>query len=394
MVISYFNYLWDIDGISAGSAIKGREFVAGLRRLGHKVYLEWREKQPEEQVNHSRNGTRNSLKPYLQKYLKEPKILLKNIPQLYQDIAILKSQKPDVFFPRLEYGNVSAILAAKMLKIPVVVEADCPPTHEWVEFYGKNFWRFKEMSSAMELFVLRNADAVITQSNALSDYYIKQGIPATKITMITNGADIEKFAPREKDTKILDKHNLHGKTVIGWVGAGISWTGIGILVETIGKLLRENKNLALLMVGSKENMEEMQKSLVTEEIADQVVLAGFIPFGQVPNYVSCMDIVLAPYPDFDFFYASSMKLFEYMAAGKAIVATEVGQIAEVIEDGKNGFLFNRQNVAGLYEKISKLVASKDLREELGKNARIDAEKIYNWDIIAARMIDVFEKIKN
>ncbi len=391
MVITYFNYLWDIDGISAGSAIKGREFVAAIRRLGHTVHLEWRLPQPDG-TETPQKKVREGLKRYLQNYLREPKILAANIPHLWQEYRILKAQKPDIFFPRLEYGNFSCLLLSKMLGLPTVVEADCPPTHEWKEFYAQDAFRFGELSVTLELALLNQADAVITQSNALSEHYIRQGIPAEKIHMIPNAADIRKFQPGPRDAEIEARYGLQGKTVIGWVGAGVSWTGIDVLIGVAHRILQENPEVVFMLVGSKQTMDFFGSQFDGTPYRDRVLLVGMVPHEKIPDYVSCMDIVLAPYPKFDFFYASSMKLFEYMAAGKAIVATRVGQIAEVIEEGENGFLFEPDTPEELKGNIEKLVRSPELREKFGRNARRESEREWNWDRVGEKMVAVFEKV--
>ncbi|MEE9168225.1 MAG: glycosyltransferase family 4 protein, partial [bacterium] len=342
MVISYFNYLWDIEGISAGSAIKAKEFVAALRRRGNTVHLEWRMPQPPKNVRVSSN-VRNGLKQLLQKYFKEPRRLAGNFSNLVTEYQILKKQKPDLLFPRLTYGNFSCLLLSKWLNIPMVVEADCPPTYEWKTFFGRHTLRLGDLSIRLEVATLNQADAVITQSNELKEYYVSLGIPKEKVHMIPNAADITKFQPVAKDDTIIEKFNLNNQIVIGWLGAGISWTGRDTVSKMALTLLKEFPSVSFLMLGSAENMEFFKRRLHSNGYADRVCLPGFACHKDIPRYLSCMDIVLAPYPKLDFFYASSMKLFEYMAAGKAIVATRIGQIAEVIQEGRNGFLFDADN---------------------------------------------------
>ena len=393
MIISYFNYLWDIHGISAGSAIKGREFVEALRRLGHEVHLEWRSSQPKQSTS-NQTDPENSRNPALQKFLKEPKRYMVNFKYLIQEYQILKRQTPDIFFPRLSYGNFSGLLLSKWLDLPMVVEADCPTTYEWEAFYSKDAFKIGNLSMRVELANLKHADAVITQSKQLTEYYINHGIEPEKIHTIPNAADVNKFQPQDRDEKIMEKYNLKNKIVIGWIGAGVSWTGIDILNETMHKLMKQYPSLMCLMLGSKKNMDFFRNHFQGNGYADRFVLPGFVPHEEIPKYLSCMDIVLAPYPQLDFFYASSMKLFEYMAAGKAIVATRIGQIADVIEEGKNGFLFDSETPGELYEKVHKLILSEDLRKKFGRNARLDAEETWNWDSVAKKMVTVFEDVLN
>jgi glycosyltransferase involved in cell wall biosynthesis len=385
--------LWDIDGISAGSAIKAKEFIAALRRRGHIVHLEWRTPQPQKSL-HISDNIRNGLKPHMQKYVREPRRLAGNFQYLVEEFRILKKQAPDIFFPRLTYDNFSCLLLSKWLNIPMVVEADCPPTHEWKSFFAQDAFRFGELSTKLEVATLNQADAVITQSDQLREYYVSLGIPAEKIVTIPNAADLNKFQPTAKDRALVDELELNNQIVIGWLGAGVSWTGRDIVCKTAELLLDEYPSICFLMLGSQENMEYFRNHFHSNGYADRIILPGFVSHDDIPRYLSCMDIVLAPYPKLDFFYASSMKLFEYMAAGKAIVATRIGQIAEVIQEGRNGFLYEADSFKEMYQKVKALILSSELRNKVSQNARKDVEGEWNWDRAAEKMEHVFEDVLN
>jgi glycosyltransferase involved in cell wall biosynthesis len=147
-----------------------------------------------------------------------------------------------------------------------------------------------------------------------------------------------------------------------------------------------------MMVGGGKNQEFFQQQLQTGSHASRVILPGWVPHAQAPRYISCMDIVLAPYPKVDFWYPSSVKIFEYMAAGKAVVATDVGQVPEIIEDGVNGYLFDPDREQELGEKIMALVDSSETRRRFGERARHDVEKKWNWKNMAEQMIEVFDGV--
>ncbi|MCG3121277.1 MAG: D-inositol-3-phosphate glycosyltransferase [bacterium] len=391
MVITYFNYLWDIDGISAGSAIKAKEFIAALNRAGHTAHLEWRSPQPAAQPTLS-DKIRAGLKPQLQRYLHEPKRLARNAPYLWQEYAILKRQKPDVLFNRLELYYFSGLWLSRLLNLPLVVEADCPPTYEHVTFYGKNYLHLGPLPTHIELANLRAADAVIVISNVLKNYYAERGIPAEKMHVIANAADPQKFRPLPKDHEFVKQHDLADKTVVGWIGSLVGWSGVESLIDTARHVLRTRPNVCFMMVGGGKNQEFFREQLQTGEHASRVILPGTVPHSEVPRYLSCMDVVLAPYPKLDFWYASSMKIFEYMAAGKTVLATGVGQVSEIIEDGVNGFLFDPDHDGELREKIVALVDSAETRQRVGARARRDIEQKWNWDNNAKQMLAIFAEV--
>ena len=391
MVITYFSYLWDIDGISAGSAIKAKEFLRALDGLGHKTHLEWRVPQPAPHASVS-GKIREGLKPALQKYLREPNRLLLNAKHLRQEYLILKKQQPDILFSRSEFYNFSGLWLSKWLNLPFVVEADCPPTYEYRNYAVNGELHLGKLSEHVELANLRGADAVIVLSNILRDYYIGKGIPAEKLHVIPNAADPEKFQVLPKDAEIVRRHDLNNKIVIGWIGALFGWSGIENLIRMSQHFLQTRRDVSFLLVGGGKSKEFFEQQLCTNGYADRVILPGTIPHNEVPRYLSCMDIVLAPYPKRDFWYPSSMKVFEYMSAGKAVVATRVGQVAEIIHDGVNGCLFDPEQSEELTQKVGMLIDSAALRKRLGEQARRDVEQRWNWRNQAQRMIEIFEKI--
>ncbi|MDZ7345054.1 MAG: glycosyltransferase, partial [candidate division KSB1 bacterium] len=175
-------------------------------------------------------------------------------------------------------------------------------------------------------------------------------------------------------------------------GSLVGWSGIDSLMDTARHILSTRPNVCLMMVGGGKNREFFQKELQTGALASRVILPGTVPHSEVPRYLSCMDVVLAPYPKLEFWYASSMKIFEYMAAGKAVVATAVGQVAEIISDGVNGYLVDPDSGRTLREKIELLVDSSEARHRVGERARRDIEEKWNWDNHAKKMIAIFEEV--
>ena len=129
-----------------------------------------------------------------------------------------------------------------------------------------------------------------------------------------------------------------------------------------------------------------------EKIERRVSLPGYIPHQDIPNYLSTMDIMMAPYPNFEFFYYSPLKLFEYMASGKAIVASRIGQIKEILTEKDNGLMFEAGNYKELIEQLKLLVSNPDLRERIGKRARKTVQANFTWQNNAQRISDICDTL--
>jgi len=127
-------------------------------------------------------------------------------------------------------------------------------------------------------------------------------------------------------------------------------------------------------------------------LQNKVILTGFVPHEEVPKYISTMDIVLAPYPKLEFFYYSPVKIFEYMAAGKSVVASRLGQIAEVISDGVNGFLAAPGDTQEMLAKTLLLIRNPELRKKIGEQARETIKKRHTWSNKAKELSILCEEL--
>ena len=116
-------------------------------------------------------------------------------------------------------------------------------------------------------------------------------------------------------------------------------------------------------------------------------MTGYIPPSEIPNYISAMDIVVAPYPELKFFYYSPVKIFEYMACQKPVLTTNIGQISEIITDGENGVLCKPDDSDELLNKLLQLIEDREKRKKIGLNARKTIVDSHTWSIKAAAWSD-------
>lgn len=134
-----------------------------------------------------------------------------------------------------------------------------------------------------------------------------------------------------------------------------------------------------MLIGSGPKKEQFEQTIKKKKMDDRVIITGYVSHQTIPQYLAAMDIVLAIYPPMKFFYFSPLKLFEYMAAGKPVIASDIGQISDIIEDSKNGILFDPKNLNELKKKAFKLIEDKQLRIEISKHARQTIVEQYTWN---------------
>jgi glycosyltransferase involved in cell wall biosynthesis len=399
MRIIYFSYLYDIKGVSAGSANKAIGFIDGLRARGHEVKIFWRSVQPEDlQGSSPWWKVRNTLKMHLSRYLHDPKKVLSNLKYFFQEYRILNKEKPDIFLVRSELYNFSAVLVARVCGISVVLEVDCPTVYEHRTISGVDKIKLPLLPEWIERWNWKASDAILVISNVLKDYLMRHGVSERKITLIPNGADPNKFRPGLKGKSLRNQYGQQDQVVIGWmlgwIGPFFRSSGLVNLLGMSKKILKMRENVSFLFIGGGKNKEILEGIFEQKDIDNRVILTGTVPYDEVPKYFDMMDIAVAPYPKLDFWYISSMKVFEYMSSQKAVVASAVGQITEIIQDGVNGFLFDPDDMDGFVDKILRLVDERKRREKMAENARKTVLQKYTWVKHAEEMEEVFRSVLN
>ncbi len=376
MKVVYINYLFDKQESSVGAAVHVKEFVRTARQFGVDVVA--RDVNKFESVEAAtQNRLRGWLKKHLSRYLNQPNALLSNIGYFRKEWRIVSEEKPDALLVRYNLFNISAPLVAFLKGVPLVLEVNAPMAFE-NRTYNKNVVHLPFLPEWTERFNLKMAKRVFTVSNALKSFFVNQDVSGDKITVVPNGVDVERFTPQTSGRTIREKYGFGEGVVFGFVGSFHYWHGLESIEKFVQTLSEKHENARFLLVGSGPLKEDIQRAIEQEGLTDRVVLPGFVPHEEIPAYVAAMDVALAPYPPTDFFYFSPLKLFEYMAAGKTVVASRIGQIAEIVEDGENGVLYEPGDIDALIQKCSALIENPKHRKSIGEKARELMVEKYTW----------------
>lgn len=392
MKVLYINYLFDKTYSSVGAAVHVREFVAAAKDLGVDIKSYDLNKFGSEEAA-AQSRSRAWLKSKLSRYLGQLNALISNVGYFRREWRIISDEKPDALLVRYNLLNFSIAIVARLKRIPLVLEVNSPMALENRTF-NKNAWQLPLVPEWTERLTLKLADRVYTVSIALRNYFIEQGVDAKKISVIPNGVDIERFRPENDGSGIREKYGLQENVVLGFIGSFHYWHGVECLEAYIERLWAKYGTLGFLLVGDGPLKASLEEKFRSKPFADKVVFAGYVEHEAIPQYLAAMDIVLAPYPALTFFYFSPLKLFEYMAAGKAVVASRVGQIEEMVEDGVSGLLCEPGDVGQLVTKCRELIRNEALRRSLGENARASVCDNYSWRYNASRVVSLLKEAAN
>ena len=371
----------DLYGYSIGSTIKAIKLFGALEDRGHSVQLHWLVKQDAARVSNESGGSGKGriFHSLVRRLLFTPQNILKNIPQFMREVRILKSNRGDVLIARLDAFRISALWVARLYQLPLIIEADGASSYEWLTFNnGPHLWA--GVLLWCEKHVLSHARSVFTQSQEAKDYFVhRHGIPPEKIAVITNGADDIIDDDAAKQAALRRHYGIsQNAKVVGFLGSMHHWHGVADVPQLIERVLSEFNDALFLFVGNGGALEKELRLSLLSKYPGRVIFTGHVDNDAVPAYVRLFTIAIAPYPKIDLFYFSPMKLFEYMAAGKPVIASRSGQLCEALQDGKSGILYEPGNILELQAKLIQLLKDKPRQEKLGAAARAAFLRNYTW----------------
>lgn len=234
--------------------------------------------------------------------------------------------------------------------------------------------------------LLRNADALICISEALKKALIqKMETPPEKIFVAPDGVKNSFFAADNDQSAARQKLGLPDKKIVLYTGQLLPGKGAEVFVDAAQQF--GDEVLFLLVGGHGDYLRRMQNR-VNENILSNVAVTGFVPPANIPLYQAAADVLVLPATaDHDISaYTSPLKLFEYMASRRPIVASDLPVLEEILCDGENALLFAERNPGAMAEKIKLLLYDAALAARLAERAFVDVQQ-FTWDARAKRILD-------
>jgi len=244
---------------------------------------------------------------------------------------------------------------------------------------------FLPVVKRIEEYNLKNASLIVVVSEVLKKQLLDRGIQESKILVNPNGVDIQRYKPTVSGREVREKCKINSnETVIGFIGTFGQWHGVLEMAHAIVLFFQkyELQNVKFLLIGKGTLLNDTVKIITDAGLNDNVIFTGQVPQEEGPEYLAACDILLSPHipnPDGTKFFGSPTKLFEYMAMGKAIIASNLFQIGEILTHRETGLLTEPGSIEELTRAMFDLINDKELRERLGENARKQAEKSHTWD---------------
>jgi glycosyltransferase involved in cell wall biosynthesis len=294
--------------------------------------------------------------------------------------ARLLAKRTDFLYERYSLFNFTGVLVARLFGKPIALEVNSPFALEQQRDKQIRAFGFAKWT---ERTICNLATKVIVVSAPLRDIMIELGVKPDKLLVMPNGVRTDTFkAAPSGDLKT--SLGLQNKTIIGFVGWFRKWHGLEMLVEAFHRSNLAARDAALLLIGDGPAMEDLRREVQRYGLANAVVFTGPLPHEQVPRYLELVDIAVQPAANE---YCCPMKIFEYMALGKAIVAPRQANILDVLKDNEAAF-FAAGNGEDLGRAMEALVADNALRCRLGAaGSKALQERSYSWTTNAGRVVE-------
>ena len=302
----------------------------------------------------------------------------------YRQLARALRQRPaDLIYERYALNTFCGALASRRFGVPLLLEVNAP-WRDQSPSLGPI--RFRRLARRLERWVCSNSTRTIVVSEALKQLVLDEGVPEGKLTVMHNAVAPLIFNPAVSGREVRHKYGLTDSVVAGFVGWLRHWHGLEDLIDAINASGLLQRGLRLLIVGAGPSFPEVQGRVQRLSLDDKVVLTGPVAHEDVPAHIAALDVALQPRATA---YACPMKLVEYMAMGRCILAPDQPNIRELLSDGVTARLFPAGNYRSLVDSISELMEAPAERALLGRNAhRKVIGRDLTWRANAVRALEM------
>ncbi len=284
----------------------------------------------------------------------------------------VRRHRPDVIYERFSLFLFAGIWVRELTGLPLLLEVNSPLFEERARNDGLRLHAVGRWAQGM---LWRRASHVMPVTGVLARCVESYGVPPSRITVIANGINKARFAD-------IPPAN-HPGIVLGFTGFIRGWNALDRIVDVVATH-GARLDLRLKIVGDGPARADIMAHATRAGVAHRVAITGVVERHGVAAEVAGFDIAVIPglTP-----YSSPLKLFEYMALGRAIVAPDTANIREILTDGVNALLFDPEAAGAMEQALLRLCEDRNLREALGTAARAEIDTAgLTWRHNAQRVV--------
>lgn len=328
---------------------------------------------------------------------RESAALAANAAGIRAAIAAARGMRAGWVYQRTSLGNITGLVTARRLGIPLICEYN--GSDIWLNRHWGRRLSDEASFSRIESLNLAGADLVVVVSEAMRAEVAACGVEARRILVNPNGVDTRRYRPDIDPGPVRRSLGLGDAVVMGFIGTFGPWHGVEDLVEAVGDMIARRADLRgrmrLLLIGDGAAMPEVRRRIAARGLGDTAICTGLVPQSRGPDYLAACDILCSPTrpnPDGSEFFGSPIKLYEYLAMGRAIIASDLAQLGDVLKHDETALLTRPGDIAALSAGIERLCNDAALRQRLGAAARDQAERKHTWELHADRTLERLREV--
>lgn len=296
--------------------------------------------------------------------------------------------RPDVIYGRVALIHCVPLMLARILGIPYVLEQNGIAEEEY-ELRGFPKFLTKLLVYINKINLRFTTKIRVVTPGIKAGLVSRYGVPSEKCFIISNGTDTSLFRPipieKARQRVSFDKDLFY----IGFVGSFAPWQGLEKLLEAFS-LVRQTYDtyIKIVLVGDGEEEVRLRQLVIEKQLDNVIEFRGRVDHELIPYYINAFDLCYIQKQGLSFGF-SPLKLYEYMACGKSILAGAVRGIKEPVEQAGCGYTFNPDDIGSLADNIIKAYKERTSLEVIGRRGRHLCNTNYNWKGLAEKLIHIF-----
>jgi glycosyltransferase involved in cell wall biosynthesis len=382
----------DVEGVHI------RGMVGALRQLGHRVDVL---SPPGVAINGeaqaaggepaTRRAALSRRSPWALVAASVPEAVFEAIEVAYNAYALpalearLLRRRYQLIYERYALFSLAGVIAARRRKVPIILEVNDSALVDRIRPL-----RLQAAARRVERFIWSSADAIVTITSYFRDLIVADGVAARRVHVVANAVDEAAFRVPPDGSEVRRRCGLNDKLVVGYVGAINYWRRLDLLIAAFGAIAARHPSAHLLVIGDGPDRAALREALHSQGLGARVSFTGKLEHSDIAAHLGAIDVAVIPHSND---YGSPMKLFEYMAAGKPVVAPWLPPIVSVIGDGDGGVLFPPLDLAGFTQALDAVLSDRDYRVRLGLRAREKALGEHVWRRNAEAILRILDQLR-
>lgn len=379
-----------LDSEQAGHTVRARALLAALETLGHTVIRVEAAASPQTQaaVSAYRRVVKRLLPRPLALRLRDRARVATSQRYAGRLIAAAQRERPEVILETHIAFSLAGMLTSQATGLPLALDDVAPPWEEEL-LYGVGA---RGLARRVYRRVTEQAGLLVAVSGAIRAVLIAEGLPAHKIVTICNGISAAMLRPeierRDDPARRVALGLPPEAAIVVFVGSFQPYHRVDWLIEAFARLPADLPT-HLLLVGDGQGAPAARDLVRQRGLEGRVTFTGRVSYARVADYVAAAAVAVMPATNS---YGNPMKLYEYLALGKAIVAPDQPTITEIVRDGETALLFPPENVPALTGALETLIRDETLRARLGAQAAAAAPQ-HTWQKRAEQLAAALESLR-